>query len=202
MTQQIAHKFEEHRNHYMHEAQLARAAVAQFAGFRSPQEMAQPAQEDPAGWVAENQRQQNVASILNSLDERIRSEQAQNSQHDEARTRQMYEHAWSELSKDGVDEKKLTEIYQSACQAYGFKMDDFSSVYDPRAVRVLKDNAAMRQELAALRAKAKTVTKQAQDAPRIPNKQALAVNERKSRALSAKFSTGNAKLSDLASLLS
>ena len=32
LTQQLAGKFEEHRNHYLNEARLARAAVEQFAG--------------------------------------------------------------------------------------------------------------------------------------------------------------------------
>jgi chaperonin cofactor prefoldin len=47
LTQQLAGKFEEHRNHYLNEARLARAAVEQFAGLKTDQEMAQLAQSDP-----------------------------------------------------------------------------------------------------------------------------------------------------------
>src|SRR5665648_411193 len=50
-------KHEEVRNQYMEQAAFARSAVEQMAGFRTESEMAQLAQNDPAAWVAENQRQ-------------------------------------------------------------------------------------------------------------------------------------------------
>lgn len=202
VTQQLSQKHEEIRNHYLQEATLARAAITQFAGLKTQQEMAQLAQDDPAAWVVENQRQQQTTMVLRSLDERIRNEQAESAQQTQALTRELYESAWAELQKDGIDRTALGAIYQEACKSYGFSMDDFASVYDPRAVRVLKDNAAMRKELTELKAKAKTVTKQVQDAPRIPNKQAQAVNERKARSLESRFKNGTAKLNDLAALLS
>lgn len=202
ITQVISTKFQEHRDHYLHEAQLARAAIVQLAGLRTQQEMAQLANEDPAGWVAENQRQQSIAGLIQSLEQRIQDEQAQNAEEANRRTRQMYEYAWSELKKDGIDKTRLADIYQGACKTYGFKMEDFSNVYDPRAVRILKDNAEMRAELAALKEKAKTVKKQVSEAPSIPNKSAPAINERKNKALEAKFRNGTARLNDLAALLS
>ena len=202
ITQVVATKFEEHRNHYLHEAQVARAVVEQFAGFRSQQEMAQLAQEDPAAWVAENQRQQTIAGIVGSLEQRIQAEQAQSVQQVQARARQMYESAWSELKKDGIDKVRLSEIYEGACKTYGFSMADFSNVYDPRAVRVLKDNAEMRARLAQLTEKAATVQKQVLSAPKIPNKSAPAHNERKAKALESKFRSGTARLNDLAAWLS
>lgn len=201
VTQQLSAKFEEHRNHYLHEAQLARAAIVQLAGLRSAEEMAHLAHQDPAAWVAENQRQQTILTTVSALDERIRAEQSHLAQAQQGRTQQAYESAWQELSKSGIDRQQLAEIYQKTCDSYGFKMEDFSAIYDPRAVKVLKDNIAMREELAAIKEKAKAVTKQAQEAPRIPNKQAQAASERKARDLNSRFKSGNAKLADLASFL-
>ena len=202
VTQHLAAKYEENRNHYLHEAQLARAVVAQFAGIKSHQEMAELANTDPGAWVAENQRQQTVSSLIGSLEQRIQAEQSQISQQTEQRTRAMYENAWQELSKDGIDRNKLAEIYQKSCEKYGFTMEDFNSVYDPRAVRVFKDNVEMRERLAQLEQKAKTVSKQVSSATKVPNKQAPAANERKDRSLEAKFRSGTARLNDLAAWLS
>lgn len=201
LTQQLAGKFEEHRNHYLNEARLARAAVEQFAGLKTDQEMAQLAQSDPAGWVLENQRQQTVRNILGQLGQRIQQEEHQVHEQRNAQLQQAYQMAWGELSKDGIDKAKLASIYDQACKQYGFRMDDFSNVYDPRAVRVLKDNAEMRERLNKLESKAKTVMKQAKEAPAIPSKQALAQSERKARTMENKFRSGNAKLADLAAFL-
>jgi hypothetical protein len=69
VTQQVATKLEEGRNHYLQQAQLARAAVLQLAGLKSPQEMAQLAQADPASWVAEQQRANAIQGVLSQLEQ-------------------------------------------------------------------------------------------------------------------------------------
>jgi hypothetical protein len=53
-VQFLTTKHDEVRNHYLSQAELARAAVAQIAGIRSESEMAELANSDPAAWVAEN----------------------------------------------------------------------------------------------------------------------------------------------------
>jgi len=65
----LTQKHEEVRNHYLSQAELARAAVTQMAGIKTESEMAQLANSDPAAWVAESQRQQAVAKFLSQLDQ-------------------------------------------------------------------------------------------------------------------------------------
>jgi hypothetical protein len=118
------------------------------------------------------------------------------------RIRGMYETAWTELKKDGIDKDKLASIYREAADTWGIPESLFQSVYDPGAVRLMRDALAMRKELAELKEKAKTVTKQAQTASKLPSKQAPAQNERKSKAIESKFRSGTARLADLAAYLS
>ena len=202
VTAQLAQKYEENRNHYLQEAQLARAAVVQLAGLKTQAEMAQLAQNDPAEWVAENQRQQSIASLITSLNERIQAEQAQVSEQQAQRLRGAYEHAWTELKKDGIDRDALAGIYKEASKTWGIPESLFSGLYDPGAVRLMRDAIAMKKELAELKEKAKTVKTQAQSAGKLPSKQAPATNERKEKALEAKFRSGTARLNDLAAWLS
>ena len=52
-----------------------------------------------------------------------------------------------------------------------------------------------------LKDKAPEVTKKAQNAPRLPNKQASAAQERQRKELDNRFKSGRAKLADLAAFL-
>lgn len=200
-VQLFTQKHQEIRQHYMQEAQSLRVALAQVAGIKSESEMAEMAHNDPAGWVAEKQRQEYLGQLLNNVDSRIAQErqrsQAESQALEQQQNQAMAERSWVELRKAGIDKEKLADIYQKATKAFGYQMEEFDSVYDHRAVLVLKDALAYR----ALKDKAPQVTQKAKDAPRMPNKQTTPANERKAQKLDAKFKGGRAKLSDLASLL-
>ena len=194
-------KHDEIRNQYLTQAEVARAAVSQMAGLKSEAEMAQLANSDPAAWVAENQRQRQVMAFLNQLDSQIQGEkqaaQVEASQRELQTKAKMYENAWNELSKDGIDKPKLQKIYSEASKSYGFTDEELGGVYDPRMVRVLRDAAAYRN----LQAQKAVVTKKVQEAPRMPNRQASPAQDRREKALEQKFKSGRAKLNDLAAFL-
>lgn len=197
----FTNKFEEVRTHYVQQAELARSVVAQIAGIRSDEEMAQLASSDPAAWVAENQRKQSLQNILSQLDSKISSERQQAEaaarQRQEKAVEAAYQRTWAELSKAGIDKPTLTNIYSAIITKYGFTAEELGSVYDPRIVKMMKDANAYQ----SLVSKKGEVTKKAADAPRLPSKQSAPANERKQQELNAKFKSGRAKLSDLAAYL-
>jgi hypothetical protein len=197
----LTQKHDELRTQYLTQAEVARAAVSQMAGLKSESEMAQLANSDPAAWVAENQRQRQVMAFLNQLDSQIQGEktqaQTEAAQREQQTKAKMYENAWNELSKDGIDKPKLQKIYSEASKSYGFTDDELGGVYDPRMVRVLRDAAAYRN----LQAQKAVVTKKVQAAPRMPQRQASPAQERRDQAIENKFKSGRAKLNDLAAFL-
>jgi len=197
----LTQKHEEVRNHYLSQAELARAAVTQMAGIKTESEMAQLAQTDPAAWVAESQRQQAVAKFLSQLDQQINGERTKAEQEAaQARmqsTKQAYERTWAELQKDGIDRDKLAKIYGNVTKNYGFSEAELASVYDHRQVRLMKDAIAFRE----LQAQKAAVTKKVQEAPRMPSKQTSPAQTRQDQALENKFKGGRAKLNDLAAYL-
>ena len=109
----------------------------------------------------------------------------------------MYERAWQELSKDGIDKTTLTKIYGDANKSYGFTSEELGQVYDPRLVRMMKDAAAFRE----LQSKKAEVTKKVAEAPRLQQRKTAPADERNARALNDKFRSGRAKPNDLAALL-
>lgn len=200
-VQVFTQKHNELRESYLQQAELAKAAVAQLAGFRSDAEMADLASTDPAQWVQESQRQEQIRRFLGNLeqqtqDERTRAEQEAH-QARQATAQQRAQKAWAELSKDGIDRSKLVEIYKTTSATYGFKPEEFASVDDPRLVRMMKDAAAYRE----LKSKAPAVTQKANEAPRMPSRQTTPAANRQREVLDKKFTGGRAKLTDLAALL-
>lgn len=201
-VQFLQSKHEEVRNQYMEQAAFARNAVEQMAGFRSESEMAQLAQNDPAAWVAENQRQGQIRSFLGTLDNNIRREReqagAQAQAHQSRQYQQMIEASWTELAKEKIDRPALVKIYESTVKHFGFRPDEMGNITDHRVVKMMRDAAAYRE----LKAKAPEVTRKAQDAPRMPAaRQATPAQERQKQALSKPFTGGRAKLNDLAAYL-
>lgn len=200
-VQFLKQKHDEFRDSYLSQAELARAAVAQIAGIKTESEMENLAITDPAAWVAESQRQRQINAYLNQLDQQINGEKQRASQQQEQyateQKAQLYQKAWDELSKDGLDKPKLKSIYEKATKHYGFTDDELSNVYDARMVRALRDAAAYRE----LQSQKQNVTKKVANAPRMPTRQTPLAKERISDALEAKFKSGRAKLSDLASIL-
>ena len=200
-VQFLTTKHEEVRNHYLSQAELARAAVAQIAGIRSESDLADLAQTDPAAWVAETQRQRQLSAYLNQLDQQISGEKQRAAQERDQRQKQslqsMYQTAWSELQKDGIDKPKLEKIYGSVQKTYGFSPEELGNVYDHRLVKLMKDATAYQ----ALKAQKPEVTKKVQAAQPMPNRQNAPAREKLDKALENKFRTGRAKLNDLAAYL-
>jgi hypothetical protein len=195
-------KHEEVRNQYMEQAAFARSAVEQMAGFRSDSEMAQLAQNDPAAWVAENQRQQQIKAFLGTLDGNLKREREQAGEQSKAQQQRQYqqtiEASWAELAKEKIDRPALVKIYESTAKHFGFKPEEMGNITDHRVVRMMRDAAAYRE----LKAKAPEVTRKAQDAPRMPAaRQATPAQERQKQALAKPFQGGRAKLNDLAAYL-
>ena len=112
-------------------------------------------------------------------------------------TKQLYERAWGELQKDGIDKPALAKIYEGAHKAYGFTTDELGQVYDPRLVRMMKDAQAYQ----TLKAQKPAVTAKVAAAPKIPTRQTSPEQDAKTRAVEQKFRSGKAKLNDLAALL-
>lgn len=197
----LRNKHEEVRSHYLQQAEVTRAAVVQMAGIKTEAEMAQLANTDPAQWVAESQRQQAITKYLQQLDDQIAMEkqtaQQEQLQRQEVVKKQLYERAWGELQKDGIDKQALTKIYEGAHKTYGFTPEELGQVYDPRLVRMMKDAAAYQ----ALKSQKAEVTKKVAAAPKLPTRQATPAQERRDQALENKFRSGKAKLNDLAALL-
>lgn len=197
----IKGKHDEMRDHYLTQAETARAAVSQMAGLKSGEEMAQLANSDPAAWVAENQRQQSIGAFLNGLEQRIASEKEnarlQSEQHQQQQKQTMFTQTWAELEKAGIDKPKLAKIFGGVTKAYGVSEQELASVYDHRYVNIMKDAIAFRE----LQAKKTEVTKKVADAPRMPSRQAQPAQERRDKALNDRFKGGRAKLNDLAAYL-
>ena len=194
-------KHDEIRNQYLSQAEVNRAALVQMAGLKTGEEMAQLAHSDPAAWVAENQRQQQVNAYLQSLDQQIGSEKQRAQQEAEARRnqsiQQQYAQTWAELEKAKIDKPALAKIYEGVNKTYGFSPEELGNVYDHRLVKMMRDAQAYQ----ALKSQKADVTRKVTDAPRMPQRQTPPTQERRDVALEKKFRSGRAKLSDLAAFL-
>ena len=190
-------KHDEIRNQYLTQAEVTRTALIQMAGIKTADEMAQLAHSDPAQWVAENQRQQQVNAYLQSLDSQIGSEKQRAMQEAEARRnqsiQQQYAQTWQELEKAKIDKPALAKIYEGVNKTYGFSQEELSNVYDHRLVKMMRDAQAYQ----ALKSQKAEVVKKVADAPRMPTRQTTERDQR----LEQKFKGGRAKLNDLAALL-
>ena len=186
---------------YLKKAEFATQAIAQLAGFRSDDEMAALAAHDPSQWVQENQRQNQIRQILGTLENQTQAERdyaaSKAKQYQEENLARVKEKSWAELQKDGFDRQKLQKTYESVIKNYGYEPKDFEHVTDYRLVRIMADANAYRE----LKSKAPAVTQQAKAAPRMPSKQNPSASERIKPELDRKFSSGRAKLNDLAAYL-
>jgi hypothetical protein len=190
-------KHDEIRNQYLTQAEVTRTALIQMAGIKTGEEMAQLAHSDPAAWVAENQRQQQVNAYLQSLDQQIGSEKQRAQQEAEARRnqsiQQQYAQTWQELEKAKIDKPALAKIYEGVNKTYGFSQEELSNVYDHRLVKMMRDAQAYQ----ALKAQKADVVKKVSDAPKMPVRQ----TSERDQKLEQRFKGGRAKLNDLAALL-
>lgn len=194
-------KHDEFAQDYLSKAEASRAAIVQLAGLRGEDEMAQLAQSDPAAWVAENQRRQSIVAVLGHLDQQISAERQEIERRQAEAMQQarseMFQRAWAELQKDGIDREKLAKAYSDVSKAYGFSGDELAQVLDHRQVRVMLDALAYRQ----LKEQKAVVQKKVDAAPKLPQKATPTVKDRKTQQLEGRFKGGRAKLGDLASYL-
>jgi len=199
VTQAVAQRLQEGQSYYMQQAQLAQQTIAQLAGLRSPQEMAALAQTDPATWVAEQQREQQIGAVMQQLQKNIQQEKANREEYYEIQKAQAFDEGWKFLRSKGIDEAQGREIGQKAVKVLGLTSTDLENLYNPRYVLMMRDAIAYRE----LQANKQTVTKKAEQAPRLPaTRQQTPKQVQQTKALNGRFASGKAKLSDLAAYLS
>ena len=194
-------KYGELQQEYVRKAEFATQAVIRMAGFRSDAEMEQLARQDPASWVLENQRQNQIRQLLGTLVDQTKAERQQASEEAEnyqtMQIKKQTERSWVELQKDGIDKQKLQKTYESVMKNYGYEPKDLASVTDYRLVRMMADANAFRE----LKAKAPVVTQQAKAAPKLQTKQTIQASTRQAQAINSKFDSGKARRQDLASFM-
>lgn len=199
ITQVLAQKHQEMQSYYLQQAQMARAAVQQLAGLKSPEEMARLAQEDPAVWVQEQQRERAVHGVFAQIDQGIQQEKARKEQLQQQNREAALKQAWTELEGEGVTVPVLQEMVNKASKYYGAPAELVSSrVESALEARVLRDAIAYRD----LKAKKAEVTKQAAKAPPLPaQRQTVPKQEQRMKSINNRFASGKAKLTDLAAFL-
>lgn len=183
------------RNFFLTQAQIAQNVVRQIAGLRTPQEMAALAQTDPAAWVQENAREQQINGLMQQVAHSVQQQQLQAQQETQANQTQAFHKAWGVLGQQGIDKAKLQGIFETTHKRYGVPMERFANLYDPALVLIMRDAAAY-QELKDRKAE---VTKKVQAAPKLPQaRKSEPAADQRNQKLEKKFRTGNAGLKDLA----
>lgn len=194
----VQQKVTEATQHALQQAQMARAAVVQLAGLRSEHELAQLAHEDPHAWIQEQQRMKAVGSLLQQLEGTITAEQRKLQETQQQAEREQIAKAWEVLSAKGIDQKKLGDIYGKVAEAYEVTPGQLAKLLEPGLALALKDAIAYRE----LQAKKPQITQKVKEAERLPTqKKTVPANERQNRSLSQKFSSGRAKVNDLAAFI-
>ena len=197
----LTQKHDERTHEYVQKTELVLAAARRMLSIRTSAEMDELSKEDGSAWVRETQRQQQINEFIGSLEHEIKSERTQAQKRaSDAQAQsiaQMRQKSWSELEKVKIDEPKLRNIYTSVMKTYGYKPEEMSGITDHRLVLALRDAVAYRE----LKDKVPSVTKKAQEAPRLPTRQATPPRERTSQAVNARFRSGRANLNDLAKYL-
>ena len=192
-------KHDEYRDTFMQQAELARAAVLQLAGFKTPQEMLRLAQEDPAAAVAEEHRQRAIGQMLGQIDQQLNVTRKQQTEEMEKSRQAAQRAAWEKLSTDGITKEGLSKMYERSVKDHGVHPQSLEYIYDPAIVTLLRDGLAYRD----LQSKKPEVTRKAKESPRMPSdKSPVSRDARNDKEITAKFKSGRARLGDLAALLS
>lgn len=187
-------KVTEARTHYIQKAQMAEALVARLAGIRSPEEMHMLAQQDPAAYVAEQARQQQVQSMIAGLQNQWQAEQINAQQQQQAALHQNFAKCWDVLGQKGIDKPKLQHIFETVSKEYGIPMQSFATLADPAAVMIMKDAVELRE----LKKKTAEVKKKADSAPRLPQAQSVPRNETQDKKRVERLRSGRGSRDDLA----
>ena len=190
-------KVTEAQTHFIQKAQMAEALVARLAGLRSPEEMHMLAQQDPAAYVAEQARQQQVQSMIAGLQNQWQAEQIHMQQQQQAALHQNIAKCWDVLGQKGIDKPKLQHIFDSVSKDYGIAQDRFATLNDPAVVLVMRDAVAYRE----LQKKTAEVKKKAEAAPRLPQKQSVPRNEAQDSKRVVRLRSGKGSRDDLAAFI-
>lgn len=175
----------------------AQTLVDQLLQVRSPQELQQLANTDPAAAFQESLRLQQIQQARNAIAQQLEQNEQMMQQQQAQQIEEFKAQSWQELSKQNITRPVLQEIYTEAAKAYGFSGNDFDSILDHRAVLVLRDAVAYQKLLA----KKGQVVKQVTSAPPMPRQKTVEPANQRNRELDKKFAAGRANTRDLASLL-
>jgi hypothetical protein len=190
-------KVTEAQTHFIQKAQMAEALVARLAGLRSPEEMHMLAQQDPAAYVAEQARQQQVQSMIAGLQNQWQAEQIHMQQQQQAALHQNFAKCWDVLGQKGIDKPKLQHIFETVSKEYGIPMQSFATLANPAAVMLMKDAVELRE----LKKKTAEVKKKADAAPRLPQAQSVPRNETQDKKRVERLRSGRGSKDDLASFI-
>lgn len=197
-TEIVQQRVTEASQYAMQQAQAARAAIAQFAGLQSDDDMQRMAIEDPAGWVQEQARARYVNGVIEQLDAQVKTEQERIDRIKQEQDQGQIAAAWEVLTAKGIDRAKLTDIYSSVTKEYGVTNAQLGKLIEPGLALALKDALAYRD----LQAKKPAIAQKVKEAERLPSaKKSLPTSERVNRTLGEKFNRGRAKVDDLAAFL-
>lgn len=187
-------KVSEAQNHYVQQAQMAQALVARLAGLRSPEEMLELSRQDPAAYVAEQARQQQVHSMIAGLQNQWQQEQFRAQQDRQEALQQSFARCWGVLGQKGIDKPKLQHIFETVSKDYGISQDRFATLNDPAVVMVMKDAVAYRE----LQKKKSEVTQKAAAAPRLPQKSPVPRADTQDKKRVERLRSGRGSRDDLA----
>lgn len=196
-TEIVRAKVTEAQTHFVQRAQMAQAVVARLAGLRTPEEMLELSRVDPAGYVAEQARQQQVHSVIAGLENQWQQEQFRLQQEQQQALQQSFARCWGVLGQKGIDKPKLQHIFETVSKDYGISQDRFAMLNDPAVVMVMRDAVAYRE----LQKKTTEVKKKAESAPRLPQKQSVPRNEPTEKRRVERLRSGRGSRDDLAAFI-
>jgi len=196
-TEIVRAKVTEAQTHYVQQAQMAQALVARLAGLRSPEEMLELSRQDPAAYVAEQARQQQVHSMIAGLQNQWQQEQFRAQQDQQASLQQSFARCWGVLGQKGIDKPKLQHIFDTVSKDYGISQDRFATLNDPAVVMVMKDAVAYRE----LQKKKSEVTQKAAAAPRLPQKSPVPRADTQDKKRVERLRSGRGSRDDLAAFI-
>lgn len=185
------------QNHYVQQAQMAQALVARLAGLRSPEEMLALSHSDPAAYVAEQARTQQIQGVIAQLQNQWQQEQFQQQQAQQAEMQKSFARCWGVIGQKGIDRPKLQHIFETFSKEYGVSQDRFSTLNDPAVVLAMADAVAYRELLK----KRDEVKKKAEGAPRLPQKNGVPRNESMDKRRVDRLRSGKGSTGDLASFI-
>jgi hypothetical protein len=196
-TEVVRAKVQEAHHHVVQQAQMAEAIVARLAGIRSPEEMYELSRSDPAAYVAEQARQQQIQSMVTGLRNQWQQEQFMAQQNQQAALQQNFARCWGVLGQKGIDKPKLQRIFETVAKDYGIDHQRFANLSDPSVVMVMHDAVAYRELLR----KKSEVTQKATAAPRLPQKTAAPRADTQDRKRVDRLRSGRGSRDDLAAFI-